>query len=166
MSIPLASSNRSAVNHQRRTIQSPHRNQTPWHVLVATGDGDQSIVPLAAHDRFDRIGNQIPGLKRERHAIGAHADPIADPYGVKPHTDEPLGLHRLLGSQPQIQKVHVARIALEPNTGDPDLGFVHVLRRETCRIEHRLRGPLTLRLGNAGRVLVDRRGHKTTDSYG
>ena len=65
MSIPLASSNRSAVNHQRRTIQSPHRNQTPWHVLVTTRDGDQSIVPLATHDRFDRIGNQIPGLKRE-----------------------------------------------------------------------------------------------------
>ena len=44
--------------------------------------------------------------------------------------------------------MHITRIASEPNRGDANLRFVHRSLINTSRVQHRLRGPLRLRLGD------------------
>ena len=43
----------AAVDHQRRTVQATHGNDTTRHVLVTAGQRDQAVVPLAAHHGLD-----------------------------------------------------------------------------------------------------------------
>ena len=144
----------SAVDHDRRTIQPPHRDQAAWHVLVATRKCNQCVVPLATHDGFDRVSDQITTLQAEAHAFGAHRDAVADTDGVESHADQPCVFDTLLHFRSQIQQVHVAAIAFVPNTGDSDLRLVHVLGSHSRGVEHRLRSPLALGLCDPGAVFV------------
>lgn len=49
-----------------------------------TGQRDVGIVPLRAHDGLNAVGDEVAGLKGEGHAVGAHADAVADADGVEP----------------------------------------------------------------------------------
>jgi hypothetical protein len=49
----------AAVDHQRRPVEARHRDDAARHVLVASRDGNQRVVPLRAHDGFNRVGDQI-----------------------------------------------------------------------------------------------------------
>jgi hypothetical protein len=50
--------------------------------------------------------------------------------------------------------VHVARVTIEPNRGNADLGLVHVLLLEADSVQHGLRGTLGLGLGDVAGDLV------------
>lgn len=43
----------TAIHHERRPVHTSHGHDDTRHVLVASGDGDVRIVPLAAHDCLD-----------------------------------------------------------------------------------------------------------------
>lgn len=47
----------ASVDHDGGAIDATHGDQASGHVLVASGEGDVSVVPLSAHDLFEnRIG--------------------------------------------------------------------------------------------------------------
>ena len=87
---------RAAVDHQRRPIEPRHRDDAARHVLVAAGHGDQRVVPLRAHHRLDRVGDQVARRQRVAHAVGAHRQAVADADGVEAQADQPGRLHALL----------------------------------------------------------------------
>src|SRR5581483_1054866 len=78
-----AGANGAAIDHDGRPVEAAHGYQAAGHVFVATGKGDQAVVPLGTHDGFDRIGDKVAGLERIAHALGAHADAVGDADGVE-----------------------------------------------------------------------------------
>ena len=108
----------------------------------------------ARHHGFDGIGDEVARLEREAHAVGAHRDAVADADRVEPHADQAGGGDALLDLLGQLEKVHVARVAFEPDAGDADLRLVHVFLAQAGGVEHRLRGALGFRLGDSGAELV------------
>src|SRR5439155_11874596 len=135
-----------------RAVEAAHRHQAAGHVFVAAGQRDECVVPLAAHDRFDGIGDEVAGLQRIAHPLGPHADAVGDAHGVEPHADQAYLIYARLDLLGQTVEVHVAGISLVPDAGDPDLGLVHVLRLQAGAIEHRLAGPLAFGLGDVATV--------------
>jgi hypothetical protein len=115
---------------------------------------------LGGHDGFNRVGNDLTGLQREAHPLGAHRHTIADADGVKPHPHKTGGLDTFLDLFGQRIQVHIAGIALVPAGSDADLRLVHIVFGQTRRIEHRLRGALGFGLGNTTAVCVERIFHK------
>ena len=65
---------RAAVDHQRRPVEPRHRHHAARHVLVAAGHGDERVVPLRAHHRLDRVGDEVARRQRVAHAVGAHRE--------------------------------------------------------------------------------------------
>ena len=142
MSWGTPSSNRSAVDHQRRPVDAAQRNETARHVLVAARDRDQPVVPLPAHDRLDRVGDQVAGLQRVAHSVGTHRDAVADTDGIELQAKQ-AGLSDALFAFPaEVQQVHVARVSLVPHARDADLSLVHVLFGHAGCIQHGLRRAL------------------------
>ena len=45
--------NSSAINKDRRSVQSRHGNQAAWHVLVAAPDGNQAVEAFASGNGFN-----------------------------------------------------------------------------------------------------------------
>ena len=87
--------------------------------------------------------------QREAHAVGTHGNAIAHPDGVETHADESCRGNALLHLLGEAEKVHVAGVAFEPDTGDAHLGLLHVLFGESGAVEHRLGCALRLGLGDA-----------------
>ena len=128
----------ATVNHDRRTIQTPHGDQRAGHVLVATGDGHQTVIPLSAHHGLDRIGDDLTGLQRVAHAAGAHGDAIGDADGVETHTDH-VGLdHALFHYGGKVVQVHVTGVAFPPDAGDTDFRLGHIGLAQACAVKHGL----------------------------
>ena len=146
--VVMTSPNGPAVNHHRRAVQPSHRDHAAGHVLIAPGDRDHPVIPLAAHHRLNRIGNQIARLQRETHPLRAHRDAVADPHRVETKADQTCRLHALLHLRRKIQQMHVAGIAFIPDTGDPDFRLLHVAFDKARGIKHGLRSPLRGRLRN------------------
>src|SRR5687767_4498501 len=59
---------RPTIKHQCRTIYASHGHDDPRHIFITTRYGNETVVPLSAHDRLDGIRNEIAGLKRKAHA--------------------------------------------------------------------------------------------------
>ena len=156
MAIPLPCPDSPSINHQGRPIQPPHGDQAARHIFVATRNRDQPIIPLSTHNRFDGIRDQVSRLQRVRHAIGSHADPIADTDRIETHADHIERLHRFLDLTSQVQQMHVARVSLEPHAADPDLRLVHVIGGKPGGVEHSLRGTLAFGLRDLRGIAVDR----------
>ncbi len=152
--VPESWLDRSAVDHDRGTVQAAHRDQTARHILVAARQGNQRVIPLCAHDRFDRIGNQVAALQAKTHAIGTHRNTVADANGVETHPHHPSFGHGRFHIPGQIQQVHVATVAFVPNAADANLGLVHVFSAHSCCVQHRLRSTLTFRLRDFAGVFV------------
>ena len=98
--------------------------------------------------RLDRVGDQVARLQREAHSGRSHRHTVADPDGVESEADEALGSDTRLDSLGKIEKVHIAGVALEPNTRNADLGFPEIGGVEASAVEHRLRGSLRLDLSD------------------
>ena len=144
----------ASVDHQAGAIEASHGHDAAGHVLIAAGDGDGGVVPLAAHDGFDGIGDQVARLERKAHAVGAHGDAVADADGVEAHADEARGFHSLFYFRREVEQVHVARIAFEPDAGDADLRFGQISLSHAGGVEHGLGGALRFWLGDVGGVFV------------
>jgi hypothetical protein len=151
--------NRSAVDHQRRTIEPAHRDHAARHVLIASGNRDVRIVPLRAHHGFDRVGDQVARLKGVTHPVRAHRNPVGHADGVEPHADQARIDDPALYDSSEVVEVHVAAVALVPYRRDANLRLVHVGTRETGRVQHRLGCALRRRLGNSAAVLVEFSAH-------
>jgi hypothetical protein len=136
----------AAVDHQGRAVDAAHGHDDAGHVLVAAGDGDVGVVPLAAHDRLDRVGDDLARLQRVAHALGAHGDAVADADGVELHAQQARALHALLDLVVEVHQVHVARVARVPYGADAHLRLVHVRLAHPRRVQHGLRRALRLGL--------------------
>jgi hypothetical protein len=141
--------NRTTINHDGRTIESPHGDQTARHIFVATRYRNKRVIPLRPHDGFDRVGNEVATLKAEAHAFGAHRDPVGYTYRIEAHADHVRGNNALLYIGTEVQQVHVAGVALVPNTADANLRLVHVIGGHPRCIKHRLRSALAFGLGDS-----------------
>ena len=51
--------NRATVNEDCCAVHANDRHNASRHVFVATTDGHKSVEALAAHDRFDRVRNNL-----------------------------------------------------------------------------------------------------------
>lgn len=79
---------RPAVNHQPGPVQPPERHQCARHVLVATGDDDHPVQPVASGGGLDRVGDKVSGLERVGHAECAIGDSVRDTDGAELVADE------------------------------------------------------------------------------
>ncbi len=155
MPIPFTGPDGPTINHDRRSIQAAHGHDTARHVLVAARNRDQGVVPLRPHNGLHRIGDEITRLKGVAHTLGPHRDTIRDADRVEPHADHAGLLDPLLDGVSQSIEVHIAGIALVPDTANADLGLVHIVRRKPRGVEHGLRGALALGLRDAATVFVE-----------
>jgi hypothetical protein len=60
-------SDRSAVDHQSRSVQSTESDQGSRHVLVTARDNNHSVEPVATRCCLNRVGNEVSGLERVGH---------------------------------------------------------------------------------------------------
>ena len=97
---------------------------------------------MGAHRRLDGVGDDLTRLQRIAHPIRPHRNAITDADGVEAHPHQARSDHPFLDKGGQIIQMHVAGIALIPNTGDPYLSFVHIRFAHPGAIQHRLRGAL------------------------
>lgn len=89
------------------------------------------------------------------HALGTHTHAIADTNCVELHAHQAGILHTLLDRVVEIQKVHVARVATEPDRRNAYLGLLKVGLIEPGGIELSLRSSLRNRLRDRRRDLVE-----------
>src|SRR5699024_679333 len=95
----LTRTDRSAVHHDSRPVKPGHSDDRARHILVASHDGNISIVPLRAHHGFNRICNNFARLQRIFHDMGAIRDAVAHSNAVKYqpyHTALPRTLMNML----------------------------------------------------------------------
>ena len=119
----------------------------PGMFLSQPGIGDERVVPLRAHDRLDRVGDEVARRQRVAHAVGAHRDAVADADGVEAHARPgPPPATPSLTCAGQPIEVHVARVALVPHAADADLRLLQIGVGQAGAVQHRLRRPLAARL--------------------
>ena len=145
----------TTVDHDGGAVDTAHGDEDTGHVLVAAGEGDVGVVPLAVHDGLDGVGNNLTRLQAVAHTGGTHGDTVRDTDGVEAHGDEASLGDGLLDEAREVEKVHVARVAVIPDRRDTDLGLVHVVLVEAGGVEHGLGSTLGLGLGDGGRHLVE-----------
>ena len=117
----VARANGTAVNHQRRAVQSTHGHDRTRHVLIAPRERNISVVPLSTHHGLDAIRDQIPRLQREGHARRTHGNPVRHPHGVKLKAHHIRRLDAFRHFTRQVQQVFVTRVSLPPHRGHADL---------------------------------------------
>ena len=145
----------AAVDHQGRAIHTSHRHDDAGHVFVAAGDGDEAVIPLRTHNGFDGVGDEVARLQREAHAARAHGNAVRHPNRVETHPDHVGGPHALFDLRGDVAQVHIARIAVEPHAGDTDLGALHIGFGQPRGVQHSLRRPLRLGLGDVGAGTIE-----------
>lgn len=145
----------TAVNHDTGSVDTAHSNEHTGHVLVAARQRDVGIVPLSVHNSLDTIGNDLSALQAVAHTNGAHTDTVRDTNGVEAHGHESGASNAVMDYLGEVEKVHVARVALIPDGRDTDLGLGHVLLGQPGGVEHRLRRALGLGLCDGRRDLVE-----------
>src|SRR5690606_26243879 len=144
----------AAVDHQRGAVQPAHGDHTSRHVFVAAGDGDQAVVPLGGDHCFDRVCDEVAGLQRIAHALGAHRNTIRYTDRVEPQPDESRGFDTLFYLFGEVIEVHVTRIAFPPVCRNADLGLVQVFGRESRTVQHGLGGSLASGLRDPAAIFI------------
>lgn len=145
----------TTIHHDTRAVDSAHSDQHTGHVLVATGQGNVGVVPLAIHDGLDTVGNNFSALQAVTHTSGTHADTVGDTNSVEAHGHEASLLDAVSDETGEVEQVHVARVAIVPDGRNTDLRLVHVGLRQTSSVKHGLRSTLGLGLGDGGRDPVE-----------
>jgi hypothetical protein len=153
--LTTSGSDGTAVNHDGGSVDSSHGHDDTGHVLVATGQGNVCIVPLATHDGLDRVCDDVARLQGVAHTGGTVGHAITDTDSVELHTLEPSSFHTLVDLVAEVHQVHVTGVARVPDRRNTDLGLVHVLVVEAGGVQHGLRGTVGLGLGNDGTGLVE-----------
>jgi hypothetical protein len=153
--LTTSGSNSASVNHDGGSVDSSHGHDDTRHVLVATGQRDVGIVPLAAHDSLDRVCDDIARLQRVAHTGGTVGHAVADTDGVELHTLKPSSFNTLVDLVAEVHQVHVTGVTRVPDGRDTDLGLVHVLVVKAGGVQHGLRGAVGLGLGDDGTGLVE-----------
>mmetsp|Transcript_22425 Transcript_22425/g.51373 ORF Transcript_22425/g.51373 Transcript_22425/m.51373 type:complete len:268 (-) Transcript_22425:399-1202(-) len=128
----------AAVDHDGRSVESREGDDAARHVLIAAGEGDESVVPLGPHGGLDGVRDEIAGLKGKTHARGAHGYTVGDSNGVETVSDHIRVHDSLLDQHAQVEEVHVAGITFVPHGTNSHLRFVHILLLETGGVEHGL----------------------------
>jgi len=144
----------TAVDHDTGTVDTTHGHHDTGHVLVTAGNTDVGIVPLTTHHSLNGVGDQVTTLQGVAHALGTHTDGVADTDRVELETDQALVLYTLAHLVVEVEQMHIAGIAIEPDGRDSDLSLVHVLLLETDGVKHSLGGTLSLGLGDMAGDLV------------
>mmetsp|Transcript_5024 Transcript_5024/g.8061 ORF Transcript_5024/g.8061 Transcript_5024/m.8061 type:complete len:444 (+) Transcript_5024:422-1753(+) len=105
----------ASVYHDRGAVDTRHGNDSARHVLVAAGERNVAVVPLCTHHSLDRVCNQVAGLQRKRHAVGAHGNAVRHTNGVESVAHHARVLHAHFDLGRQIHEMHVAGVALIPH---------------------------------------------------
>ena len=136
--VEVAGLDGAAVDHNAGSVDAGHGHEHARHVLVATRQRNVGVVILGTHDRLDGIGDDVARDQRRLHALGAHADAVADADGMEDETDQVRLLHALLDPARQRVEVHVAGVALPAHAGDAHLRLLHVIVIQAHAVEHGL----------------------------
>mmetsp|Transcript_20682 Transcript_20682/g.48644 ORF Transcript_20682/g.48644 Transcript_20682/m.48644 type:complete len:206 (-) Transcript_20682:396-1013(-) len=126
------------VHHDPGSVEASHGHDASRHVLVASRQRDESVVPLGRHGRLDGIGNQIAGLQREAHPGGSHGNTVRHADRVEAHADAVGADDSLLNVFGELEEVHVAGVSLVPDGTNSDLWLVHVLLGHAGGVQHGL----------------------------
>mmetsp|Transcript_1409 Transcript_1409/g.3036 ORF Transcript_1409/g.3036 Transcript_1409/m.3036 type:complete len:240 (+) Transcript_1409:1659-2378(+) len=142
------------VNHYAGTVETRHGYDRAGHVLVASGQRNDTIIPLGAHGGLDGVGDEVPRLQTVPHACCAHGYAVGDSDGVEAVADHVRIDDPRFHAHRKIEEMHVARVALIPDRADPHLGFFHIFSFEAGGVEHGLGGALGFRLRQDRRKFV------------
>ena len=132
----LARQDRAAIHEDRRPVQPRHRHHAARHVLVAPANRHEAVKPLAAHDRLDRVGDDLARHQGVLHPLRSHRDAVGDRDGVE---DDRLAaglVDPLRHAHRELVDVHVARRDHGPRRGHPHLRLLEVLLLEARRVQH------------------------------
>src|SRR3546814_1496223 len=69
-----AGMNTASINHQGRPVETPHSNDRARQILITAHDRYQPVIPLAAHHRFNAIGNKIAGREGKIHTKSTRSE--------------------------------------------------------------------------------------------
>lgn len=153
--LATSSSDGTSVDHDCGSVDSSHGHDDTGHILVATRERDVGVVPLAAHDGLDRVGDDVARLQRVAHTGGTVGHAVTDTNGVELHTLESSSLNTLVNLVTEVHQVHVAGVTRVPDRRNTDLGLVHILVGEASGVQHGLRGTVGLGLSDDGTSLVE-----------
>ena len=126
----------ATINEDRRTIQSSQSDHAAGHILIATTDGNESIVGLAANHGFNRICDHFPGNQGVLHAFGSHRNAITDRDRVELHGLASGILYASGCILCQTVDVHVTRSDHAPSRSDANLGLLKIRLLEANTVQH------------------------------
>lgn len=134
-------SDRATIYHQTWSIMPRHAHDYTGHVLVASCDCNARIVELSTCHGFDGIRYDLSSLQTKAHALATHSDAVRNANGVVLPSQHFLVLNRSFNCFTNVQKMHVARVALPPHTANAYLRIVLelVFIRHASGVQHRLR---------------------------
>ena len=144
-----------AVDHDGRPIEAAHGHDGARHVLIATGERDETVVPLRSHHGFDGVSNEVSALEGIGHPIGSHRNAVGHSDRVEPHAYQVRLAHAFLDVIRKVAQVHIAWIAFIPTRSDTDLRLLQVGWSQASGEQHGLRCALAWWLRNPRRVAVE-----------
>ncbi len=126
----------AAVEHQRRHIEPGQGHDGAGNRLVAPGERHDGIEQMAAHDEFDRIGDDLAADQRRFHAFRAHRNAVRNGDRVELDRRPPRGSDPSLHTLRQTAQVEIARHDFNPGVRDTDERTRQVLVREPDGFQH------------------------------
>ena len=118
--VPVARSDRAAVEQHRGHVEPGQRHRATGDRLVAGADRDDRVELVAARHQLDRVGDHLATDQRGLHPLGAHRHPVGDGHGVELHRRAAGRPHALLDVLGEAAQVEVAGHRLGPGVGDAD----------------------------------------------
>ena len=85
---------------------------------------------LSAHSGLDRVSDYVSRLQRVRHAVGTHRYTIAHSNGIEAETIQSRGFSSFLDQGREVEEVHIAGVAFEPDRANTHLRTLHGLGSE------------------------------------
>ncbi len=78
LAVQPARQDRTAVDKDRRCIQTDHRHHHTGQGFVTPRKTDNCIIAMATHRQFDCIGNRLARCERRPHALMTHRNAVGD----------------------------------------------------------------------------------------
>ena len=118
-----AGQDRAAIHEDAGHVEADHRHHHAGQRLVAAGQTDQTVVAVAAHRHFDRIGDHFAADQRRLHAGMAHGDAVGDGDGGELARRAATGLDAHLDGLGLAVERDIAGSRLVPAGRDADEGL-------------------------------------------
>ena len=136
------------------TLRPGQGHHAAGHILVAAGDGDETVHALAEGDQLDGVGDDLAADQRSLHALGAHGYAVADGDGAELEGHAVGGADAFLCALGEAAEVDVAGGDVAGQVGDGDEGFFHVVVGDAHGHQHGAGGRALGVVGDFGAAVL------------